>query len=487
MNQITAWTKGIRLKLLVITILPLCALGTTYFFAYRGVTNVGEMLSDSYRRMIPAMDSIETMLAARNGMNYYLFQTLMRFDNAKFREASMKKLSNAWEEFKTAQENYEKYILDGEEKDNYQVILKGKEKFYADTEQILAELKQHDKKIDEVVFEKVDEGAWQAQVRTIRVQLEANVSLYKALAVKNDLKQQELRAELMSLLATVAIFSSLFLLVVMILVSSKLANGVSQIVSHLRRASEQVAGAIVQLSQSGQALSQSATQSAASLEETAASVEELSAKVSANTSNAEVAVRLSDDSTSEARHGSDEISKLISSMESISQSSKKIENIITVIDDIAFQTNLLALNASVEAARAGEQGKGFAVVAEAVRTLAQRSAAAAKDITAMIHENVEQVKQGSQSANSSAATFKSLFSSVQKVASLNQEIAQSSTEQSAGILQLSTAMNQMDQASQVNAASSEEIAATAEEIATQTDQMYKVVQNLEEIILGKAA
>lgn len=171
-------------------------------------------------------------------------------------------------------------------------------------------------------------------------------------------------------------------------------------------------------------------------------------------------------------------------MRLISQDSKKIEEIIHVIDDIAFQTNLLALNAAVEAARAGEQGKGFAVVAEAVRALAQRSASAAKEINGLIKESVERTEQGSSIADNSGQVLTRIVSSVNKVVTLNKEIAQASNEQSQGISQISKAMNQLDQASQSNAASSEEIAATAGEIEHRAAELQSQVRILSAEVLG---
>jgi methyl-accepting chemotaxis protein len=172
-------------------------------------------------------------------------------------------------------------------------------------------------------------------------------------------------------------------------------------------------------------------------------------------------------------------------MTEISDSSKKIEDIINVIDDIAFQTNLLALNAAVEAARAGEQGKGFAVVAEAVRALAQRSAVAAKDISSLIKENVSKSDQGAEIANASDKVFKSILESVRKVAELNSEIATGSQEQANGIQQISQAMSQLDQASQGNAASAEEVASSSEEMSAQARILVNLVMELQNIVSGR--
>ncbi|HEY1079318.1 MAG TPA: methyl-accepting chemotaxis protein, partial [Bdellovibrio sp.] len=180
-----------------------------------------------------------------------------------------------------------------------------------------------------------------------------------------------------------------------------------------------------------------------------------------------------------------EMGVLINSMKEISQDSKKISEIISVIDDIAFQTNLLALNAAVEAARAGEQGKGFAVVAEAVRTLAQRSALAAKDISNLIKSSVGRMESGGAQVEKSGAVLTEILNSINKVTHLNQEISTASSEQAHGISQISQAMNQMDQVTQVNAASSEEAAASAEELSAQAQSMTLVIHELVRVIRGE--
>ncbi|MBO9668463.1 MAG: methyl-accepting chemotaxis protein [Bdellovibrio sp.] len=309
-----------------------------------------------------------------------------------------------------------------------------------------------------------------------------------ALVVKTPLKT--VMAEARSMVWTqimIAIVGTLILLAAVVFIARYIAKSIGSLSARLHRSGEQVSTAIEQLSLAGQSLSHSASASAASLEETVAALEEMSSMVKMNSDNAKQAAALSSASSESAYKGEQEMLALLNSMNDISKSSKKIEEIINVIDDIAFQTNLLALNAAVEAARAGEQGKGFAVVAEAVRSLAQRSALAAKDITGLIKESVDKIERGTQQADRSGEVLKNIVQSVKKVSDLNLEISTASEEQSTGIGQISKAMNQLDASVQSNAASSEEIAGTATEINNQATVMRAATEEMNLFVYGSQA
>lgn len=267
-------------------------------------------------------------------------------------------------------------------------------------------------------------------------------------------------------------------------ISSKISGTISKISDDIINSSAQTTSASQQLTSASSQLSQGATESAASLEETVSSLEELSSMVKLNSDHAKEASSLSQKTLHSAQLGEKEMAKLIEAMEGMSKSSKKIEEIINVIDDIAFQTNLLALNAAVEAARAGEQGRGFAVVADAVRNLAGRSSIAAKDINSLIKENVEKTIEGVEIADSSGASLKEILQSVKKVAELNSEISAASQEQANGIEQISKAMNHLDQAIQENAASSEEVASSAEEMSAQAEFLSGLILDMENFVKG---
>ncbi|MEN0059424.1 MAG: methyl-accepting chemotaxis protein [Bdellovibrio sp.] len=236
------------------------------------------------------------------------------------------------------------------------------------------------------------------------------------------------------------------------------------------------------LSKASQSLAQGATQSAASLEETVASLEQLSSMVNNNSGNAKSASGLSSESFEASRAGAESVQRLIQSMDSVRDSSNKIEEVIQVIDDIAFQTNLLALNASVEAARAGEMGKGFAVVADAVRSLAQRSADSAKDISKMIQDSVTKIHEGGQMAHQSGELINKFLESAQKVMDINNEISGASNEQARGINLISAAMNKLDQSSQSNAQVAQDVAQTSEQMSELSQGMQKLVVELKDLI-----
>lgn len=275
-----------------------------------------------------------------------------------------------------------------------------------------------------------------------------------------------------------------FALLIGIYLANYVTKSLDKIREEISSAANETTTASSELTNSSEQLSSGATESAASLEETVSSLEELSSMVKLNSDHAKEANSLSQKSLHSAENGENKITKLIEAMSIMASSSKKIEEIINVIDDIAFQTNLLALNAAVEAARAGEQGKGFAVVADAVRGLAQRSASAAKDINVLIKESVEKTMEGVKIADSSGEVLKEIVTSVKKVADLNSEISAASVEQANGIDQISKAMNQLDQAIQDNASFSSQVATSAKDLTTQADNLNLQVTNLRKFVKG---
>ena len=246
-------------------------------------------------------------------------------------------------------------------------------------------------------------------------------------------------------------------------------------VGEVRRNAECVAAASAQIAQGNNDLSSRTEQQASSLEETAASMEELNATVRQNADNARQANQLAAAASSVAIQGGEVVGEVVGTMKGINDSSKKITDIIGVIDGIAFQTNILALNAAVEAARAGEQGRGFAVVAGEVRSLAQRSAEAAKDIKTLISASVERVEHGTALVDRAGTTMQEVVASIRRVTDIMGEISAASVEQSAGVSQVGDAVTSMDQATQQNAALVEESSAAAESLKVQAQQLVNAV------------
>lgn len=284
---------------------------------------------------------------------------------------------------------------------------------------------------------------------------------------------------------------SVGLLVILMLaiyfISHKVSKSIAKVNEVLEATGKDLNLASKNLSEASEGLASGTSETAASLEETVASVEELTGMVKLNSETALQASDWASNAVKTAKHGEEKIGSLIDSINELSSHSKKMEEIVNVIDDIAFQTNLLALNAAVEAARAGEQGKGFAVVADAVRSLAGKSSQSAKEISDLISNSLDKVSSSNVLADSSGEALKQIIEAVQKVNSLNSEISMASQEQSQALTQISTAMQQIDRAVQNTAGTTSQLNESCTHLEQQAQKLDDSVRTLSSVVQGQKA
>ncbi len=480
----SSWTKGIRGKLLIMIAIPTAVVGGLIWTADRSLYSLEHSLKDAVNVNQQFVEHSGEMDSAINGIIRYLWTAYTAdLTNAEERSRYIQSSKDQAKRFEFNRDEFLRTVQDSRSQEQFKPAAESWAKFHV----IFKEVIRH--------FEAGTQNDNEAARTRISTQLRPNAAIIsKALGEMRKARIEEIEKDAAGdvadaersiwMIRILGIAGTLATAFFGLLIAWRLSRQLASITESIGMSGEQVLQGATQLSGAAQQVSNGATESASSLEETVSSIEELSSMVQLNAKNAKQASSLSQTSSEAATQGEREIRNLIESMKEISQSSKKIEEIINVIDDIAFQTNLLALNAAVEAARAGEQGKGFAVVAEAVRGLAQRSASAAKDITALIQDSVSKIDRGSKIVDNSGNALKTIVTSVKKVSDLNNEIATASAEQANGISQISKAMNALDTSTQQNAAASEEVAATSEEMSSQADSLRELVAQLSLIVNG---
>ncbi len=478
------WFRGLRLKFITPLIVQFIAATCVALLCFQQIRTLSEKIDTLVSDEMPRFQLIGEMDKKIHEIIRYTWFIYAAGLNLDERKLYTSYATQAVTDFETALDKYQKMMSTNEQmKDIFSGVPENWKTFKAAHAETMSKLERNDPRSDEMAKYYIS-----TKLKDASEPLSADFAKLFFLVDNETKEAAENSAKASKIAITIILLSSLVTVLlsatITFILASRSIKTIVQLVERLIESSNTVNEASNDLNSTSNNLSNAATNAAASLEETVASLSLVMNLVKQNDEQLQTAKNLSEGAQKTALTGQEDFMHLSAAMQEIAESSRKISEITTVIDDIAFQTNLLALNAAVEAARAGEQGKGFAVVAEAVRSLAQRSANSTKDISNLIQETVTRVERGNQIAQKSTDSYQNIVTAISKVEQINNEIAKSSHEQAEGLNQISKALSNLDETTQGNAQLAEIVSTSSEKMRLESSEMTEKINGFYKNIDG---
>lgn len=483
--KISSWTKGLRFKMLLLSLIPACFLVAMIAFSYNSLVKLTASLTKANSVRGPLITLSGEMMLYSSSIARFAVTAMWQYDDQTERDMALKK---AEENENSFEETVKKYLAMPRSEKAKEIFARA-ETAWSEVRSPLKGVLQKLRKTDNTKedLKKIEEQ-YITEIRP-RINL-ITATIHELNEARRTLMEQELKddkamADVVEMFMIVGgILACTVTFTVMFFLLRHVISHLNSVTTSLSEASRVLAASSEELSSSSTEVAASSTENAAAIQQTVASLEELSSMVKNTDENSQASMSLTQETEKQALLSENKLKELSAALAAISESAEKVTSIIRVIDDISFQTNLLALNAAVEAARAGEQGKGFAVVADAVRNLAQKSALSAKEIGELIQESNGKTKDGVDLGQQCQTIISGMFEFIRQVGAKSNQIAQSTREQNIGMEQIAKAMNELDRSTQQNNTASEQISAASNELSSQAIVLSSAIEDLKALVDG---